>query len=167
MASDVRAVVRSTTPKHKKRKDNTTSNRSGASTSESPRGGKRRRSVDESTASDHLPKVPGASLVKSARDWEKASQRKRVGDVAQSPPTLTKAPRGHSVDALRRKSDLRSAMGLFEEDGRRESKARIPEGVKTLVEAKRKLDLANERERAINAYRRAKEAKLNEQLDSK
>ncbi len=40
------------------------------------------------------------------KDFAKASQVKKINDVAQAPPTLTRAPRGESVQAKTRKARL-------------------------------------------------------------
>jgi hypothetical protein len=146
MAHEVRSAVRKVTPKHGKGKAKP---ENISKLSSEPRPLQKRSDSMQDTDRD------------TTRDWQEAVQRRRVGDVAQAPPNLTKAPRGQGEDALRRKADLRSALGLPDSHaGSQKSKARIPDGVQSLVAARRKMDLEKERELAISAYRRVKAAKL-------
>ncbi|KAN0065650.1 hypothetical protein ACQY0O_000780 [Thecaphora frezii] len=80
------------------------------------------------------------------KDFAKASQVKKINDVAQAPPRLTKAPRGESVQSKLRKAQLMAKIGGADEEeaSRRvlnEEKARfkgrIPEKA-TAADKKRK-----------------------------
>lgn len=121
------------------------------------------------------------------KDFAKASQVKKINDVAQAPPTLTRAPRGESVQAKTRKARLIAKItGNDEEEAeqkvRRDEKARfkgrVPAKVAQEAEKKRKrlteetaapeLSMARqrvleeERQKAIKAYRQVKEKKIKE-----
>lgn len=126
------------------------------------------------------------------KDFVKASQIKKINDVAQAPPTLTRAPRGESVQAKTRKARLIAKItGNDEEEAERKvkqaevarHKGRVPEklastnvspaggkkrklaaGVDPIAEPSmaRQRVLEEEREKAIKAYRQIKEKKIQE-----
>ncbi|TKY90662.1 hypothetical protein EX895_000660 [Sporisorium graminicola] len=50
------------------------------------------------------------------KDFAKATQVKKINDVAQAPPTLTRAPRGESVQAKTRKARLMAKITGNDED---------------------------------------------------
>lgn len=57
------------------------------------------------------------------KDFAKATQVKKINDVAQAPPTLTRAPRGESVQAKTRKARLIAKItGNDEEEAERKVK---------------------------------------------
>lgn len=104
------------------------------------------------------------------RDWEKATQQRSVRDVVDAPPKLTKAPRGESDAALKRKAQLKAALQGGDAGAAAASaplrKARLPNPVATPSSKqqpgglRRQAVLEDERERAIKSYRQAKEAKI-------
>ena len=106
------------------------------------------------------------------KDFAKASQVKKVTDVAQAPPKLTKAPRGESVQSKMRKAQLMAKItGNDEEEASRNVlnaekarfKGRMPVAAPPKPSMARQLILAEERERAIKAYRQQKEQKIQQQ----
>ncbi|KAJ1031629.1 hypothetical protein NDA13_002020 [Ustilago tritici] len=126
------------------------------------------------------------------KDFAKASQVKKVNDVVQAPPTLTRAPRGESVQAKTRKAKLIAKItGNDEDEAERKvkqaemarHKGRVPEKFATATASpangkKRKLAagadpvlepsmarqriLEEERQKAIKTYRQIKEKKIQE-----
>lgn len=121
------------------------------------------------------------------KDFAKATQVKKINDVAQAPPTLTRAPRGESVQAKTRKARLMAKItGNDEDEAERKvkqaevarHKGRVPEKLAAAPAGgkKRKADagaeaasepsmarqrvLEEEREKAIKAYRQIKEKKI-------
>ncbi|EST10047.1 hypothetical protein PSEUBRA_000450 [Kalmanozyma brasiliensis GHG001] len=126
------------------------------------------------------------------KDFAKASQVKKINDVAQAPPTLTRAPRGESVQAKTRKARLMAKItGNDEEEAERKvkqaekarQKGRVPEklaaaNASATNSKKRKAASGNEapaepsmarqrvldeeRQKAIKAYRQIKEKKIQE-----
>ncbi|PWN37539.1 uncharacterized protein FA14DRAFT_141913 [Meira miltonrushii] len=92
MASDVNATIKST------------------------RGSKRKRKTDEKDANDRFKddaeekrssnKQTEERNSQSDRDWQIAQQKRRINDVVQAPPNLTKAPRGMVAPSMRRKAEL-------------------------------------------------------------
>lgn len=99
------------------------------------------------------------------RDWQKASQRRRINDVVEAPPSLTKAPRGQSTAALQRKAELKALLqGGKETDADLNSvgKARLPDPVQPIVGLRRQAELEQERQKAVKAYRQAKERRIEE-----
>lgn len=40
------------------------------------------------------------------RDWQVAQQKRRLNDIVEAPPVLTKAPRGMVAPSIRRKAEL-------------------------------------------------------------
>ncbi|KAJ1030246.1 hypothetical protein NDA16_001157 [Ustilago loliicola] len=126
------------------------------------------------------------------KNFAKASQVKKINDVAQAPPTLTRAPRGESVQAKTRKARLIAKItGNDEEEAERKvkqaevarHKGRVPQKLAAANASpagtkKRKLAagadpvtepsmarqrvLEEERQKAIKAYRQIKEKKIQE-----
>ncbi len=124
------------------------------------------------------------------KDFAKASQVKKINDVAQAPPTLTRAPRGESVQAKTRKARLIAKITGNDEDEaenkvkqaeKARQKGRVPQKLAAATAAasgtKRKNDahdatgepsmarqrvLDEERRKAIQAYRQVKEKKIRE-----
>ena len=126
------------------------------------------------------------------KDFAKATQVKKINDVAQAPPTLTRAPRGESVQAKTRKARLIAKItGNDEEEAERKvkqaevarHKGRVPEklaaghaspaggkkrkstaGSEAAAEPSmaRQRVLEEERNKAIKAYRQIKEKKIQE-----
>ncbi|CBQ67840.1 conserved hypothetical protein [Sporisorium reilianum SRZ2] len=123
------------------------------------------------------------------KDFAKATQVKKINDVAQAPPTLTRAPRGESVQAKTRKARLMAKItGNDEDEAERKvkqaevarHKGRVPEKLaaaagspagkkrKSAMDAEaasepsmaRQRVLEEEREKAIKAYRQIKEKKI-------
>ncbi|KAJ9476752.1 hypothetical protein PHBOTO_000407 [Pseudozyma hubeiensis] len=124
------------------------------------------------------------------KDFAKASQVRKINDVAQAPPRLTRAPRGESVQAKTRKARLMAKItGNDEEEAERNvkqaekarQKGRVPEklaaansppaagkkrksadNAQIAVEPSmaRQRVLEEEREKAIKAYRQVKEKKI-------
>lgn len=101
-------------------------------------------------------------------DFAKADQRRRINDVAQAPPRLTKAPRGESKEALARKAKLAAALSgsvdpdeaarmVLSGNTRTVTKGQMPEPIAGL---KRQKDLEDERDRVIKMYRKKKQAKI-------
>ncbi|PWN43430.1 hypothetical protein IE81DRAFT_90774 [Ceraceosorus guamensis] len=92
-------------------------------------------------------------------DFAPRPQGRRLNDVAQAPPTLTRAPRGHGEAAKARKRKLAEALGASvpEVDARH---VRLPDPVvgksRSGVNVRREEELEKERERAIKEYRRMK-----------
>ncbi|EPQ27499.1 uncharacterized protein PFL1_05037 [Pseudozyma flocculosa PF-1] len=81
------------------------------------------------------------------KDFAKASQVKKINDVAQAPPRLTKAPRGETVQSKLRKAQLMAKIGGTDEDeaSRRvltdekaRFKGRIPEKAAAAADAKKR-----------------------------
>lgn len=126
------------------------------------------------------------------KDFAKASQVKKINDVAQAPPTLTRAPRGESLQAKTRKARLMAKItGNDEEEAERKvkqaekdrQKGRVPEKLAanhSFSTAGKKRKAANrpqsalepsmarqrvleeERDKVIRAYRQIKEKKIQE-----
>lgn len=122
------------------------------------------------------------------RDWIKASQRRSVNDIAMAPPNLTKAPRGEGKTSLIRKARLKAAMEgedmdkAEELEGLKKNKVRLPDPIKknengngngkekvknSSPSLSRQNLLAEERERAIKAYRVRKEEGIKEREEIK
>lgn len=117
------------------------------------------------------------------RDFAKATQIKKINDIALAPPKLTKAPRGESLQAKTRKAILKAKItGKDEVQAERNAKTaenarqrgRVPQQAQKRnredddTEAQtipkpsmaRQRLLEQEREKAIKAYRQAKEKKI-------
>ncbi|CEH18181.1 hypothetical protein CBOM_04597 [Ceraceosorus bombacis] len=92
-------------------------------------------------------------------DFAPRPQGRRLNDVAQAPPTLTRAPRGQGEAAKARKRKLAEALGASvpEVDAKN---VRLPDPVvgksRSGVNVRREEELEKERERAIKEYRRLK-----------
>ncbi|PWN49498.1 hypothetical protein IE53DRAFT_345762 [Violaceomyces palustris] len=101
---------------------------------------------------------------KEVKEFAKASQVRRINDVAQAPPTLTKAPRGETVQSKLRKADLSAKIrGEDVEEARRDvmriEKARFKGRLPTTVSnGKRKAMDSEDREDVLRGKtRRRKE----------
>lgn len=85
-------------------------------TIKSSRGSNRKRKVDEVNAEDRSTDTLGekrlskkhieAPKSKDDRDWQVAQQKRKINDVVEAPPILTKAPRGMIAPSIRRKAEL-------------------------------------------------------------
>lgn len=91
MASDVNATIKSTRGSKRKRKSDEDTNE---------------RSKDDATKERSSKKHAEGLKSQNNRDWQIAQQKKRVNDVVQAPPNLTKAPRGMVAPSMRRKAEL-------------------------------------------------------------
>ncbi|SNX81754.1 uncharacterized protein MEPE_00459 [Melanopsichium pennsylvanicum] len=124
------------------------------------------------------------------KDFAKATQVKKINDVAQAPPTLTRAPRGESVQAKTRKARLIAKItGNNEQEAENKVKqaelarhrGRVPEKLSSSPAGGKKRKLASggepvaaqpsmarqrlleeERDKVIKAYRQIKEKKIEE-----
>lgn len=108
-------------------------------------------------------------------DFAKASQVRRVSDVAQAPPRFTKLPRGESIEARARKAQVSAAIQGQDPDeaarliraGKGErtvTKGQMPEPIKKQATVpvgglRREKELKEERERMIRMYRLKKSAR--------
>lgn len=192
MASDVAATARSEARKLKKRKRaeaaaNTNAGsgdeRDDAEASEE----KRKAKADRAAAFQQA--EPSSRDLKKAReemtggaavgakapvplDFAKASQTKRVNDVAQAPPTFTKLPRGESKEAKARKAAIAAALAgqdaqaasrkMLSSRERTVTKGQMPEPVARPGGLKKEKEMQEERERVIKLYRQRKEQRQRE-----
>ncbi|PWN23892.1 hypothetical protein BCV69DRAFT_265234 [Microstroma glucosiphilum] len=108
-------------------------------------------------------------------DFAKASQVRRVNDVAQAPPRFTKLPRGESIEARARKAKVSAAIQGQDPDEaarliraakgeRTVTKGQMPEPIKKQATVpvgglRREKELREERERMIRMYRLKKSAR--------
>lgn len=156
------------TSKKRKRRDRTDNNKvqqqqehgpqvtEGASKNDTQR--RTKQEVDRQALKQERARIEGRSL-----DWQQPVQRRSVRDVVDAPPTLTRAPRGHGKEALQRKAHLQALLtGTTAESA--PQKARLPDPVAT-GGLRRKAVLGDERERAVKAYRKAKEEKIQARQD--
>lgn len=190
MASQVAASARSANRKLRKQRRETREKERAEKAEQEEResamskGKGKRRKDDGDDDDDRSFAEPSSKDLKRARqeyenrapaplDFAKADQRKRVNDVAQAPPRLTKAPRGESKEALARKARLAAALqGSDDPDGaaravlasrrRTVTQGQMPEPIAQRPPAglKRQKDLADERERVIKMYRKKKQDKI-------
>lgn len=192
MASQVAATARSEARKRKKQKR---AERAAAAAADSDEEDEdlARRAKGKDEADRRARAEPSSEDLKRIRqdmvngggeraiDFAKASQVRRINDVAQAPPTFSKLPRGQGPEALRRKEAL--AAALKGEDApavkaistKRVTKGQMPEPVKPKDKKKkekssasktaaavatgglrRQKELEDERVRAIKLYRQRK-----------
>ena len=187
MASQVAASARSANRKLKKqRREARDQERARLAEEEEqrPASSKKRRSSngddeDDQQQSRNTHSEPSSKDLKRARneyesrpaaplDFAKADQRRRVNDVAQAPPRLTKAPRGETKQALARKAKLAAALsGSDDPDqaakrvlaggrGGTVTSGQMPEPVQG-PGLKRQKDLQEERQRVIKMYRQKRQ----------
>lgn len=191
MASQVAASARSANRKLKKqRREARDEERARAAEQEEQRAtsSKRKKSAgdenddDDDDQQSRTHSEPSSKDLKRARneyesrpaaplDFAKADQRRRVNDVAQAPPRLTKAPRGETKQALARKAKLAAALsGSDDPDqaakrvlaagrGGTVTSGQMPEPVQR-PGLKRQKDLEEERERVIKMYRKKRQQDL-------
>lgn len=92
-------------------------------------------------------------------EFPKAQLRRRLNDVVQAPPVLSKAPRGESKSAKERKATLELLLTGKAVDQETKKIARLPDPVQK-GGLKRQAILQEERERVVQAYRRKKQLEL-------
>jgi hypothetical protein len=169
MAKDINYTIRATRDSNKKRKRKG----NGEEEKDELMDGSNEKQSSSSKAAKQMETEPDSKTLKREReamqagkkpgevvDWQKAASRRRVNDVVQAPPTLTKAPRGQSKSALENKAKLKALLTGTEVSERGQNKtARLPDPVQK-GGLKRQAMLQEERDRAIKAYRRNKQAKL-------
>ena len=170
MAKEVRSSIRATQNSTKKRRNkDRQSAEDGASAPQEesfakPSSSSKNASLHKEADSKTLKRQREAIEGKPERqqEWEKAASRKRVNDVVKAPPTLTKAPRGESAEAKKRKLELKALLSGQEGDEDAHEmggKARLPEPVKK-GGLRREAMLQEERERVVKEYRQNKKRML-------
>ncbi|UZJ51141.1 hypothetical protein CBS101457_000461 [Exobasidium rhododendri] len=162
MAKDINKSIRATNETSKKRK-----RKGGAENEDHP---SEEASTFASAKKNAVPRESNSKDLKRAREaiengkgkeieFKQADSRKRLNDVVQAPPNLTKAPRGESKSALERKASLKAALSGRDAETSTSKSARLPEPV-LKGGLKREAMLREERERAVQAYRSKKQAQL-------
>lgn len=89
MASNIHATIKSSQRSNKKRKENDTL-----------------EGVERLRHSSDVPSLAKQNDNNSDRDWQAVQQKRRLNDVVDAPPVLTKAPRGMLAPSLRRRAEL-------------------------------------------------------------
>jgi hypothetical protein len=164
MAKEINKSIRATNEASKKRK------RKGASASQEDQAAEgsssstfasKRGAVPQDISSKDLKREREAILSGKGRqvEFQKAASRKRLNDIVQAPPTITKAPRGESRSALEDKAKLKALLTGQEVATKSHKLSRLPEPVPK-GGLKREAMLREERERVVQAYRRNKQAQL-------
>ncbi|CAO1625801.1 unnamed protein product [Parajaminaea phylloscopi] len=181
MASDVAATARSEARKQKKRK------RAEAAATDDVEGNgeddedaERQRKAKADKAAALKDAEPSAQDLKRAReemtgqnsrslDFAKASQVRRVNDVADAPPVFTKLPRGESKEAKARKASIAAALAGQDPKvaARKTMSSRertvtagqmpVPVASRNKGGLRKEKELEEERARAIKLYRQRKE----------
>lgn len=168
MAKEINSSIRATLDSNKKRKRKTTS------TKNVDDGDEDTPALSSSTKKRTVPKEPKSKDLKREReaiqngskvaemDFQMAASRKRVNDVVQAPPNLTRAPRGESKSALENKAKLKALLTGQATIARPDPKpSRLPDPIQK-GGLRREAMLREERDRVIQAYRNNKQAQLNE-----
>lgn len=199
MASQVASTARSEARKRKKQKraERAAAAAGGSDDEDDEDAQWRRHAKGKDEAERRAKAEPSKEDLKRARqdmsggkevDFAKASQVRRINDVAQAPPSFTKLPRGQGAEAIRRKEVLAAALRGEEAPQPRASskkvtKGQMPEPVaprnkkakSSTQEAgagkaaatgglRREKELEEERQRAIKLYRERKGIQ-NEQVE--
>lgn len=155
MAKEIQGSIRATRDSTKKRK------RKGEDDAEPEKDNSRKSKSAEAgikeADSKSLKKQREALETKTRQiEFPKAQLRKRLNDVVQAPPTLTKAPRGESKIAKERKATLESLMTGKVVDQDDKKSARLPDPIQK-GGFKRQAMLQEERKRVVQAYRHKKQ----------